>query len=126
MVDDPPAVVGTLVGEGATEDGGAVDGVEPESVDGAPPCGEEVEQAASATHITIASRERRTAANGTLAAMPRTCDSCGRDGEEVFAVHRKYVTPETWDTPGSERVLDEVEHWCFPCLTSYPHVLVEQ
>jgi hypothetical protein len=52
------------------------------------------------------------------------CESCGRDGEEVVAVHRKYVTPEAWDTPGSEKVLDEIEQWCIACLTHYPHVVV--
>jgi hypothetical protein len=35
------------------------------------------------------------------------------------------VTPEAWDTPGSETTLPEVEHWCFACLTHYPHELVE-
>ena len=52
-----------------------------------------------------------------------TCDSCGRDDEQVTAVHRMYVTPPAWDTAGSERVLDETERWCFACLTHYPHVL---
>jgi hypothetical protein len=50
-----------------------------------------------------------------------TCDSCGADEEILTPVHRKYVTPEAWDTPGSERVLAEVERWCYPCLTHYPH-----
>ncbi len=50
-----------------------------------------------------------------------TCESCGADGEELAAVHRMYVTPEAWDTPGSSRTLDEVERWCLVCLTHYPH-----
>jgi hypothetical protein len=54
-----------------------------------------------------------------------TCDSCAAEDERLYAVHRMYVTPEAWDTPGSQRVLDEVEHWCYPCCTHYPHVLVE-
>jgi len=33
-----------------------------------------------------------------------------------------YITPEAWDTPAAETVLDEVEHWCYPCRTHYPHV----
>jgi hypothetical protein len=49
------------------------------------------------------------------------CDSCGDVGVEVVAVHRVYVTPEAWDTEGKVEVLDEVERWCFPCRTSYPH-----
>jgi hypothetical protein len=50
-----------------------------------------------------------------------TCESCGRDGEALVAVHRMYVTPEAWDTPAREQVLDDVEHWCVACLTHYPH-----
>lgn len=57
--------------------------------------------------------------------MRGTCDSCGREDEELVAVHRRYVTPETWDTPAAERTLAEVERWCFACLTHYPHVLVD-
>jgi hypothetical protein len=53
------------------------------------------------------------------------CDSCGDDPVEVVAVHRAYVTPEAWDTEGKVEVLDEVERWCFPCRTSYPHQEIE-
>ena len=53
--------------------------------------------------------------------MAATCDSCGRDEAELVAVHRVYVVPEAWDTPGSEKTLAEVEHWCFACRTHYPH-----
>jgi hypothetical protein len=54
-----------------------------------------------------------------------TCDSCGAEESELYAVHRQYVTPAEWDTPGREVTLDEVERWCYSCLTHYPHVLVE-
>jgi hypothetical protein len=54
-----------------------------------------------------------------------TCGSCGRDGEEVRAVRRVYVTPDSWDAAGSTTVMDEIEWWCFPCCTQYPHELVE-
>jgi hypothetical protein len=54
-----------------------------------------------------------------------SCDSCGRDDEDVVAVHRRYVTPDDWDTPGRDVVLDEIERWCVACLTHYPHVIVE-
>lgn len=54
-----------------------------------------------------------------------TCDSCGADEPELFAVHRRYVTLPDWDTPGRDVTLDEVEHWCYPCLTHYPHVPVD-
>ena len=50
-----------------------------------------------------------------------TCDSCGRDEPDLVAVHRVYVVPESWDTPGSEKTLAEVEQWCFSCRTHYPH-----
>ena len=53
------------------------------------------------------------------------CDSCGDDGVEVAPVHRMYVTPEAWDTEEKIEVLDDVERWCFPCRTSYPHQLLE-
>ncbi|HEV3225647.1 MAG TPA: hypothetical protein VGZ52_02395 [Acidimicrobiales bacterium] len=49
------------------------------------------------------------------------CESCGRDDEEVIAVHRVYVTPETWDTEGKVEVMHEVEQWCFVCRSHYPH-----
>ena len=50
-----------------------------------------------------------------------SCDSCAVEGEVLVPVRRTYVTPESWDTPGSSRTLDEVEHWCFACRTHYPH-----
>lgn len=50
-----------------------------------------------------------------------TCDSCGREETELVAVHRVYVVPESWDTPGSEKTLTDVEQWCFSCRTHYPH-----
>ena len=55
-----------------------------------------------------------------------TCESCGAADEVLYAVHRQYVTPAEWDTPGREVTLDEVERWCFSCCTHYPHVLVER
>jgi hypothetical protein len=58
-------------------------------------------------------------------AVPATCDSCGRDGEEVAPVHRVYVTPETWDTPGRVDVVADIEHWCYVCRAHYPHQAVD-
>jgi hypothetical protein len=49
------------------------------------------------------------------------CDSCGDRDVEVLAVHRVYVTPEAWDTEEKIEVVAEVEHWCYPCRTHYPH-----
>ena len=54
-----------------------------------------------------------------------TCDSCGAIDDVLFAVHRQYVTPAAWDTPGREITLEEIERWCFPCCTHYPHVAVD-
>jgi len=57
--------------------------------------------------------------------MRGTCTSCGRDDEDLVAVRRKYVTPASWDMDGDEKVLPEIEHWCIPCATHYPHELVD-
>ena len=53
------------------------------------------------------------------------CESCGRDDEELTAVHRVYATPESWEAPATVQRLDEVEHWCFACLSHYPHERVD-
>jgi len=50
-----------------------------------------------------------------------TCDSCGSEAIEVRRVQRAYVTPEAWDTEGKVEVVTEVERWCYPCRTHYPH-----
>jgi hypothetical protein len=49
------------------------------------------------------------------------CESCGADVAERQAVHRAYLTSEAWGQVPSARVLDEIEQWCFACLTQYPH-----
>ncbi len=54
--------------------------------------------------------------------MAETCDSCGAEEDSLQAVRRKYVVPGSWDQDASEQVVDEVERWCFACLTHYPHV----
>ncbi|HEX4866529.1 MAG TPA: hypothetical protein VFV32_02780 [Acidimicrobiales bacterium] len=53
--------------------------------------------------------------------QPSTCDSCGAESDDLLAVHRVYVTPEAWDTEGRVDVVDDVERWCYPCRTHYPH-----
>lgn len=56
-----------------------------------------------------------------------TCDSCGAPAEDTAPVRRVYVTPGGWDVDANEpaddavQVLDEVERWCFPCRSQYPH-----
>lgn len=49
-----------------------------------------------------------------------TCESCGSE-EEVTAVRRVYVTPESWDTEGKAEPQSETEQWCLVCRTHYPH-----
>jgi hypothetical protein len=50
-----------------------------------------------------------------------TCESCGAEATDLVVVHRLYVTPESWDTQRQVRRVEEVERWCFPCRTMYPH-----
>jgi hypothetical protein len=53
-----------------------------------------------------------------------TCDSCGREDEEVTEVVRVYVVPESWDRERQVTEAEGTEQWCFPCLTHYPHRVV--
>ena len=55
-----------------------------------------------------------------------TCDSCGREepAADVLALHRVYVTPGAWDVEEKIEVETDVERWCFPCRSSYPHQLL--
>lgn len=50
-----------------------------------------------------------------------TCESCGRQDEELYRVKRVYVTPGAWDQEERVEVVDDPEVWCFVCLTHYPH-----
>ena len=50
-----------------------------------------------------------------------TCESCGSEAEDLAPVHRVYVTPAAWDTEERVDVVDDVERWCFPCRSLYPH-----
>ena len=58
---------------------------------------------------------------------PTPCDSCGAPADDTAPVHRVYVTPGAGDDDAGEpaadavQVLDEVEDWCFPCRSQYPH-----
>ncbi|MDQ6696390.1 MAG: hypothetical protein M3Z46_02895 [Actinomycetota bacterium] len=55
--------------------------------------------------------------------MPGVCDSCGDEVDDLVAVHRIYVMPAT-DGEVSAQRSSEIEHWCFPCRTHYPHELI--
>jgi hypothetical protein len=62
------------------------------------------------------------------AATSGPCESCGAPADDLVPVHRVYVTPAAWDNAESEDkvdVLDDVERWCFPCRSMYPHQLIE-
>lgn len=48
-----------------------------------------------------------------------TCDSCGVEDDALTPVRRKYVGAPDGSSP--ERLVDEIERWCVPCRTSYPH-----
>ena len=37
------------------------------------------------------------------------CENCGTPSVELVRVRRVYLTPESWDTPASRRVLEEPE-----------------
>ena len=54
-----------------------------------------------------------------------TCESCGAEDDDLAPVCRKYVTAAAWDQGHTELVLPDIEQWCFPCLTQYPHVAIE-
>ena len=54
-----------------------------------------------------------------------TCAACGAPSDALVAVHRVYVTPAAWDTEERVDVVDEIERWCFPCRSLYPHQEIE-
>jgi hypothetical protein len=56
----------------------------------------------------------------------RVCENCAREDDDLEPVHRVYVVPESWDTPGSATMLDDVEIWCFSCRSQYPHEQAEE
>lgn len=56
-----------------------------------------------------------------MGSVSERCESCGGDATDVVPVHRMYVTPAAWDTEEKVEVQDEVERWCSPCRTHYPH-----
>lgn len=51
----------------------------------------------------------------------RLCENCARPDDDLAPVRRRYVVPPAWDTEGSDRVLDDIETWCFSCRSIYPH-----
>lgn len=57
--------------------------------------------------------------------MERACENCATPDDELVAVRRVYVTPESWDTPRSEQTEEAPEMWCLSCMSQYPHQLVD-
>jgi len=55
-----------------------------------------------------------------------TCENCARPDEQLVAVHRVYVVPPSWDTPGSQTVLTETELWCISCVSQYPCEIADE
>ena len=55
----------------------------------------------------------------------RVCENCAYPDEELALVGRIYVTPEAWDRPASQQVVEETELWCVSCRSQYPHELVD-
>jgi hypothetical protein len=50
-----------------------------------------------------------------------TCESCGAPADDLATVHRVYITPQDWDAEERVEVVEDVERWCFPCRSNYPH-----
>ena len=63
--------------------------------------------------------------HGSVGNVSESCESCGSEEDVLHAVRRRYVVPQSWDNEGSDRTLDEIEHWCYACCTHYPHVPAE-
>ena len=57
--------------------------------------------------------------------VDRLCENCARTDPELVLVHRVYVVPESWDTPGSSTRVEAPELWCFSCRSIYPHEVAE-
>lgn len=53
--------------------------------------------------------------------MLRACENCGFESDDLAPVRRMYVTPETWDQPGSQQVVGDAEVWCMSCRSQYPN-----
>jgi hypothetical protein len=57
------------------------------------------------------------------------CESCGHDTDDLAPVQRIYLVDHVDDGGvGGEAarttVVDDIEQWCFPCRSLYPHRLV--
>jgi len=56
--------------------------------------------------------------------VPGICDSCGDEVADLAALHRIYVLSDADRSEPTAQRSSEIEHWCFPCRTHYPHELI--
>jgi len=49
------------------------------------------------------------------------CESCGAPDDDLVRVHRIYLDTDGDGRVIGSRVLEDVEWWCVPCRTHYPH-----
>jgi hypothetical protein len=57
--------------------------------------------------------------------IERECDNCAIADADLIAVRRVYLIPAAWDTPASQQVVADVEHWCVSCWSQYPNEPVD-
>ncbi|HLX88881.1 MAG TPA: hypothetical protein VKR22_10570 [Acidimicrobiales bacterium] len=55
------------------------------------------------------------------APRPMVCESCGASDPDLVRVHRIYLETDGESRVVGQRVLEDVEWWCLPCRTHYPH-----
>lgn len=48
------------------------------------------------------------------------CESCGHESNDLEPVQRLYLVEEPEGATRST-VVDDIEQWCFPCRSLYPH-----
>jgi hypothetical protein len=65
--------------------------------------------------------ESKFYAPSSVPCIERVCENCAREDDDLVAVHRVYLTPESWDAPASSQTVPDVEVWCFSCRSQYPH-----
>lgn len=58
---------------------------------------------------------------GPPPAGAQACDSCGSPEADLAAVHRVYLETDDHGRVTGARTMDDVERWCVPCRTMYPH-----
>ncbi len=57
--------------------------------------------------------------------MERVCENCAGEDDDLVAVHRLYVVPDSWDQAAATTRVEVPELWCFACRSMYPHEVAE-